>query len=86
MPPQDDSTLTELRVLVARLDERMNTVLTKLDRDMVSREHLQDTLRPLTENMNKWKGGLAAITVVAGSIGALVTTFIKQIFLNGSSP
>lgn len=86
MPPQDDNTLTELRVLVARLDERMNTVLTKLDRDMVSREHLQDTLKPLTENMNKWKGGLAAITVVAGSVGALVTTFIKQLFLNGSSP
>ena len=85
MPPQDD-TLTELRVTVARLDERMNTVIAKLDQNMVSREHLQDTLKPLTENMNKWKGGLAAITVVAGSIGALVTTFIKQIFLNGSSP
>jgi hypothetical protein len=85
MPPQDD-TLTELRVTVARLDERMNTVIAKLDQNMVSREHLQETLKPLTENMNRWKGGLAAITVVAGSIGALVTTFIKQMFLNGSSP
>lgn len=85
MPPQDD-TLTELRVTVARLDERMNTVIAKLDQNMVSREHLQETLKPLTDNMNRWKGGLAAITVVAGSIGALVTTFVKQLFLGGSSP
>lgn len=85
MPPQDDP-LTELRITVARLDERMNTVITKLDQSMVSREHLNETLKPLTESMDKWKGGLAVITIVAGSIGALVTTFIKQFFLGGSSP
>lgn len=86
MPPHEDP-LTELRITVARLDERMNTVITKLDQSMVSREHLQETLRPLTDNMNRWKGGLATITVVAGSIGALVTTFVKAFFLgNGSSP
>lgn len=84
MPPQDDP-LTELRITVARLDERMNTVITKLDQSMVSREHLQETLKPLTENMNRWKGGLAAITIIAGSIGALVTTFIKQFFLGGGA-
>lgn len=85
MPPQDDP-LTELRITVARLDERMNTVITKLDQNMVSREHLQETLKPLTENMDRWKGGLATITVVAGSIGALVTTFVKNLFMGGSSP
>lgn len=84
-PPQDDP-LTELRITVARLDERMNTVITKLDQSMVSRDHLQETLKPLTDNMNKWKGGITAITVVAGSIGALVTTLFKQLFLSGSSP
>lgn len=84
MPPSDDP-LTELRITVARLDERMNTVITKLDQSMVSREHLNDTLKPLTENMNKWKGGMAAITVVAGSIGALVTTFVKTFFMHGGS-
>lgn len=85
MPPSDDP-LTELRITVARLDERMNTVISKLDQSMVSREHLSETLKPLTDNMNRWKGGLATITVVAGSIGALVTTFVKQMFLGGSSP
>jgi hypothetical protein len=64
----------------------MNTVITKLDQAMVSREHLEKRIAPLTENMNKWKGGMTAITLVAGSIGALVTTFAKHLFLGGSSP
>jgi hypothetical protein len=84
--PHEEDPLTELRITVARLDERMNTVISKLDQSMVSREHLQQTLGPLTENMNKWKGGVAALTVVAGSVGALVTTFVKSWILNGGSP
>lgn len=87
MPPaHDDDPLTELRITVARLDERMNTVISKLDQSMVSREHLHETLKPLTENMDRWKGGMAVITLAAGSVGALVTTIIKHLFAGGSSP
>ena len=85
MPPSDD-TLTELRIVVARLDERTKAIMQKLDDAVVSREHLEQRLAPLTENMNKWKGGVAAITIVAGSIGAVITTVVKHLFTSGSSP
>jgi hypothetical protein len=85
MSQLQDDPLTELRITVARLDERMNTIIVKLDQAMVSREHLETRLAPLSENINKWKGGVAAITIVAGSVGALITTLFKSIFMQGGS-
>jgi hypothetical protein len=57
----------------------MNTIILKLDAAMVSREHLETRLAPLTEHMNRWRGGMAVILLVAGSIGALVSSFAKSV-------
>lgn len=72
MPP-DQEVLTEIRIALARLE-------TKMDEAMVSREHLEARLAPLTENMNKWKGGLAAIIFVSGSVGAAITALANHLF------
>lgn len=88
MPPTDSDILTELRIAVARIetriDERFNAVDNKFEQAMVSREHLEQRLAPLTANMNRWKGALVVITFVAGSLGAVVATAIKNAF--GASP
>lgn len=81
-----DPSYVNLLVSIARLEEQIKAVNAKLDDAVVSRAHFEERLAPLTENMNRWKGGMAVITLVAGSVGAIVTTFIKQVFLNGSSP
>lgn len=88
MPPSEEQTIHNINILVsiARLEEQIKAVNAKLDDAVVSRAHLEERLAPLTENMNKWKGGVAAITLVAGSIGALISTLIKSLFINGSSP
>ena len=86
MTTDDYAMLTELRIAVARLEEQVRAVHTKMDEAVVSRAHLEERLAPLTENMNKWKGGVAAITLVAGSIGAAVTTLLKQFFATGNLP
>ena len=88
MPPSEDQTTTNINILVsiARLEEQIKAVNHKLDEAVVSRAHFEERLAPLYENMNRWKGGVAAITLVAGSIGAIISTFIKNMFLNGSSP
>ena len=88
MPPAEEQTAANIHILVsiARLEEQIKAVNAKLDDAVVSRAHLEERLAPLTENMNKWKGGVAAITLVAGSIGALVSTLVKSLFLGGSSP
>jgi hypothetical protein len=82
-PPVD---CVNVLVSIARLEEQIKAVNEKLDQAVVSRAHLDERLAPLTENMNKWKGGVAAITIVAGSVGAFVSTLVKQWFLSGSSP
>lgn len=84
MPPPTDDTLTELRIMVARLDERTKTIIEKLDDAVVSRDHLERRLAPLTANMNRWKGALVVITFVAGSLGATISTGLKNLF--GASP
>jgi hypothetical protein len=88
MPPSEDQTAMNVNILVsiARLEEQIKAVNSKLDDAVVSRAHLEERLAPLTENMNRWKGGIAAITLVAGSVGAVISTFVKNLFLNGSSP
>lgn len=73
-----DELLRELHATVARLDERTKTIIDKLDDAVVSREHLENRLAPLTENMNKWKGALTVVTVIAGAIGATVATLLKR--------
>lgn len=84
MVSTDSEVLTELRIAVARLEERTRSMDSKLDEAMVSREHLEKRLAPLTANMNRWKGALIVITFIAGSLGATVTTFIKNAL--GASP
>lgn len=84
MAPSEQDILTDLRIAVARLDERTKTIVEKLDEAMVSREHLEKRLAPLTANMNRWKGALVVITFIAGSLGATITTWIKHAF--GASP
>jgi peptidoglycan hydrolase CwlO-like protein len=86
MPPAQDDILTEVRLALARLEVKVQGLDQKMDSAVVSREHLENRLAPLTENMNKWKGGMAAITLVAGSVGALVTTVVKYLLTGGSSP
>jgi len=86
MPPAEQDIITDVRLSLARLEVEVKNLNKKMDSAVVSREHLETRLAPLTENMNKWKGGVAAITIVAGSIGALVTTLVKTWFLNGASP
>lgn len=76
-----DETLTELRIAVARLDERTIKILERLDQAVVSRTHLEERLAPITENLNRWKGALTLIVIVAGSISAAVTIFIKNILV-----
>jgi hypothetical protein len=83
MPPEYDI-LTELRISVARIEERQRSMDRKLDEAVVSRDHLDERLAPLIEHMNKGKGALATITLAAGAIGATVATFLKQFF--GVSP
>ena len=83
MPPDNDI-LTELRITVARIEERQRSMDRKLDEAVVSREHLDERLEPLVEHMNKGKGALATVTLAAGAIGATVATFLKQFI--GVSP
>lgn len=78
MAPSEHDVLTELRIAVARLEERTRSMDAKLDEAMVSREHLEKRLAPLTANMNRWKGALITITFIAGSLGAAVTTAVKN--------
>lgn len=77
---EHEQILTDLRIAVARLEEQVKLVNTKLDIAVVSREHMESKLAPLVENMNRGKGALAAATVIAGMIGATVATFFKQLF------
>ena len=76
----DQDVLTELRIAVARIEERQRSMDRKLDEAVVSREHLDERLAPLIEHMNKGKGALAAITLTAGAIGATIATFLKHLF------
>ena len=85
MAPTDSEILTELRIAVARLEEQVRMANHKLDTAVITSEHLEKRLAPFTANMNRWKGALAVITLVAGSLGATVTTIVKQ-FLGVSSP
>lgn len=80
MPQEQDNVLIELRIAVARLEEQVKLVNTKLDLAVVSREHMESKLAPLMENMNKGKGALAAATLMAGAIGATLATFFKYLF------
>lgn len=74
-----DDILTELRITVARIEERTRVMDYKLDQAVVVREHLEERLAPLTENMNRWKGALTIVTIVAGAVGATITTVLKRL-------
>ena len=84
MPPDQD-VLTQLQISLAEVRTELRYMRTSLDQAVVSREHLEARLAPLTDHMNRWKGALVVITFVAGSIGAAVTTVLKQAFA-GPSP
>lgn len=74
-------------ISIARLEEQIKAIHQKLDDAVVSRSHLDERLAPITENMNKWKGGITVIALVAGSVGAFVSALAKHWFsIGGSSP
>jgi FtsZ-binding cell division protein ZapB len=74
-----DEVLTELRVTVARLDERTRSMDKKLDEAVLARDELEKQIQPVVESMNRWKGGFAMIAIVAGTTGAAITTFLKKL-------
>lgn len=78
MSPEDKS-LTDLRVAVARLEERLDTVIHKLDQAMVSRHQLEERLAPLTTNIDRWKGGLAMLAITAGIVGSLLGKLLHRL-------
>lgn len=78
MAPSEQDLLTDLRIMVARLDERTRNIDRKLDEAVVSRADLEERLGPLTANMNRWKGALVVITFIAGSVGATISTWLKH--------
>jgi hypothetical protein len=65
-----DEILSDLRVTVARLDERTLTIIEKLDQAVIARRDLEERLEPLAESVTRWKGGLTVIALAAGAIGA----------------
>ena len=73
-----ETVLTDLRIAVARLEEQIKIVNTKLDLERLAREHTEKQLAPLMESVNKGKGALAAATLIAGAIGATVATGVKH--------
>lgn len=81
----DNDILTDLRLAVARLEVQTRNINEKLDTAVVSREQLEARLAPITEYMNRWKGALTMIVLIAGAAGAAVTTGIRQL-LNGANP
>lgn len=75
----EEKTLIDLQVAVARLEERLETVIHKLDQAMVSRHQLEERLAPLASNIDRWKGGLAMLAVTAGVVGSLIGKLIHRI-------
>jgi hypothetical protein len=47
---------------------------------------LTDTVSTLRDTMNQGKGALWLGVLAAGSVGALITTVLKKIFLGGVTP
>ena len=80
----DHEILTALRIEMAEIRVEMRSTNVMLREALVSREHLDARLKPITENMDRWKGALTIITIIAGSIGATVATGLKHLF--GVSP
>lgn len=76
-----DEILSDLRVLVARLDERTLTIVQKLDQAVVARRELEERLEPLADSVTRWKGGLTVIALAAGSIGAAAAGIARKIFM-----
>lgn len=80
MTPEQQDVLTQLRLAVARLEVKVQSIDEKMDSAVVSRAHLEERLAPLTENMNRWKGGLAALVLGAGTVGGAITSAISHFF------
>lgn len=74
--------ISDLRVVIARLDERTKTILEKLVAAEQSRNEIERRLEPLAENVSRWKGALAVIAVIAGALGASITLFMRRVLLN----
>ncbi|HMU15824.1 MAG TPA: hypothetical protein PKC95_00135 [Thauera aminoaromatica] len=79
--------ISDLRVVIARLDERTKTILEKLvaaeqSRNEIERRLAPASLEPLAENVSRWKGALAVIALIAGALGASITLFMKRVLLN----
>jgi hypothetical protein len=80
MNQEQDSVLVDLRIAVARLEEQVKVVNTKLDVERIYREQMDAKLAPLVESMNKGKGAFAAAALVAGALGAGFATALKHFF------
>jgi hypothetical protein len=80
MIQEQDSVLVDLRIAVARLEEQVKVVNTKLDVERIYREQMDAKLAPLVESMNKGKGAFAAAALVAGALGAGFATALKHFF------
>lgn len=74
--------ISDLRVVIARLDERTKTILEKLVQAEQQRALLEGRLEPLAENISRWKGALALIGIIAGALGASVAVFLKRVFVS----
>jgi hypothetical protein len=80
MIQEQDNVLVDLRIAVARLEEQVKVVNTKLDVERIYREQMDAKLAPLVESMNKGKGAFAAAALAAGVLGAGFATALKHFF------
>ena len=91
MTVASEEVLTDVRILVARLDERTKSIADKLeeharsidrklDEAVISRKELDERLEPLTTHMERGKGALAAMTFAASVVGATLSWFFSNFF------
>ncbi len=78
-----------LELTVARLDERVKSMLTEMEKAHESREKLaqqfvvvtndlDDRLGPLADSMSRWKGALAMLGIISAGIGGAVSLLIQN--------
>ncbi len=75
-----DDLLTDLRITVARIEERTKTILDVVEEGERRRAALEERIEPIAETVERWKGALALLALMSGLAGAMVTLGIKRLF------
>jgi hypothetical protein len=75
-----DDVLTELRIAVARIEERTKTILDVIEEGECRRAALEERIEPIADTVERWKGALALLALMSGIAGAVITVAFKKLF------